>query len=211
MIVKPVIRLTKPGMVFLQKIKFSPSKTLVQKCLTMPKSPLPIIFLFSFVLNALGQSDSEETKINARNSVFIEILGSAGYLYNITYDRVVFSREQNHISTGLGIQYLPSDLSRDHISSISPQINYFHGTTHHFETGLAVAYDFYSGDLAIPIRIGYRFQKSDGGLFYKIGLTPLLTKSYPILGEGFSMVPWGDLQLVGLIDEKLKFIGDIRL
>ena len=158
----------------------------------LPKRPLPIIFLFSFVLNAFGQSDSAETKINARNSVFIEILGSAGYLYNITYDRVVYSRKQNHISTGLGIQYLPSsDLSADDIFSISPQINYFRGTKHHFETGLAVAYDFNSGDLAIPIRIGYRFQKPDGGLFYKVGLTPLLTKSYPILGEGVSLVPWG--------------------
>jgi len=58
---------------------------------------------------------------------------------------------------------------------------------------LGVAYDFISKDFFIPIRIGYRYQKPNGGLFYKIGFTPLLSKSYPIFGEGFSIIPWAGL------------------
>jgi len=159
------------------------------------KRILLTILAFSFFFNVFGQNESDKSK--AKNSVYIEMFGNAGDFYNITYDRLVHSKGNNNISTGLGIQYFPSsDLSApDDIFSISPQINYFYGIRHHFETGLGLAYDFNSGDLIIPFRIGYRFQKHDGGLFCKVGFTPFLTRSYPIFGDGFSLIPWGGLAI----------------
>lgn len=101
------------------------------------------------------------------------------YLYNFSYDRIIFTKEKNNVSIGLGTQYFPSsDLVRDYILSVSPQINYFYGIKHHFETGLGVVYDLNSKDLLYQIRIGYRFQKPNGGLFYKIGFTPIYINNF---------------------------------
>lgn len=156
-----------------------------------------LIIIFSFLIysRVYGLSEPIEIKNTSKNSVYIELFGNAGYLYNITYDRIIFTKEKNNISAGLGVQYFSSSDIEDFIFSLSPQISYFYGIKHHFETGLGVAYDFNSGDFVIPIRIGYRFQKPEGGLLCKIGFTPLLTNSYSIFGEGFSLIPWGGLAI----------------
>jgi hypothetical protein len=146
--------------------------------------------------NINAQDNYNNNKIS-KNSIYFELLGSAGYLYNISYDRIVLTKGKNHISTGLGFQYTPfsSKLTNNPVSSLSPQINYFYGIKHHFETGLGLVYYFNSSDLDIPIRIGYRFQKPEGGLLFKVALTPLLTKSYPIFGEGLLLIPWGGIAI----------------
>lgn len=129
----------------------------------------------------------------AKNSIYTEFFGSAVYLYNISYDRIVFAKEKNKVSLALGAQYLPSiDSPSDYRLSVSPQINYFRGIKHHFETGIGVAVDFNNGDFIIPIRIGYRFQKPEGGMFYKIGITPLYVNDF--LGSP-AVIPWGGLAI----------------
>ena len=147
-----------------------------------------IIFLNTF--SYCFSQDSDNLRIN-RNSLYFELFGNAGYLYNVTYDRLVLIREKNKMSVGLGCQYFNSSDIDDYIFSISPQISYLYGSKHHLETGLGIAYDFNSHDLVIPIRIGYRFQKLEGGFFCKLGFTPLLTNSYPFFGDGYVFLPWG--------------------
>lgn len=134
----------------------------------------------------------EEPSPLKRNSVYFELFGNAGYLYNIGFDRIISLNEKSKIAFGAGIQYLPAfDLSADDIFSISPQFSFLYGVKHHFEAGTGVAIDFLSGDKAIPFRVGYRFQKPEGGLFLKAGIIPLFTNSFPVLGEGWTLVPWG--------------------
>lgn len=131
----------------------------------------------------------DETPEIAKNSIYTEFFGSAVYLYNISYDRIVFAKEKNKISLALGAQYLPSsDSPSDYIFSVSPQINYFRGNIHHFETGIGVTVGFNNEDFIVPIRIGYRYQKPEGGMFCKIGLTPLYVQNF--MG-GPALIPWG--------------------
>lgn len=158
----------------------------------MIKIKLAIVSLGFIFSSTYGQKNNS----TAYNSIYLELFGNAGYLYNISYDRIMYTKEMSSISIALGFQYFPSsDLANDYILSISPQVNYLYGIKHHFETGFGAAFDFKSGDLVIPIRIGYRFQKPNGGVFCKIGLTPLITKSYPIFGDGYSLVPWGGIAI----------------
>ena len=157
------------------------------------KLKLTTIYLFLFFLTSYGQIENNEHIDKAKNTIYLEILGNAGYLYNISYDRLLYTKENNNISLGLGAQYLPSsDLSSDYILSVSPQINYLYGVKHYFETGLGFSYDFNVGDFVVPIRIGYRYQKPDGGLFYKIGFTPFYIND--LLGSP-ALIPWGGLAL----------------
>lgn len=155
-----------------------------------------IIIVVCFFSRAFSQDNTIGANNKSINTVYIELFGNAGYLYNLTYDRIVFTKGKSNISTGLGAQFFPSsDLASDHIISLSPQVNYFYGHKHYFETGIGVTYDFVSYDMVLPIRIGYRYQKPDGGLFFKVALTPLLTKSYPIFGENLTAIPWGGLSV----------------
>ena len=153
------------------------------------------IFVIFIIQNV--QAQSEEKVKQAKNTVYLELFGSAGAVYNITYDRILISRDQNSLSAALGIQYFPLGVTEegDHsIYSISPQINYFTGKIHRFELGLGLAYDFNEESFAIPFRIGYRYQKNEGGMFYKVGFTPVYTNvsiwNKTILPSGGIAVGW---------------------
>lgn len=161
------------------------------------KNKIFLILIMLLVISKIeAQVDIDEDVFRSKNSVYFELLGSAGYLYNISYDRIILSKQRNNITAGMGIQYSPEfDLSRDMILSISPQINYMYGIKYHIEAGVGSFYDFYNKDFAIILRYGYRFQKPEGGMFYKIGFTPLITKSVPIFGENFTFIPWGGISI----------------
>lgn len=133
------------------------------------KIKLTLLYLITFCCSINAQ-DSE-----VKNSVYLELFGSGGAVYNLTYDRELHSKDRHHISAALGLQYLPGDFwFYEPIASLSPQLNYYYGKTHHIELGVGAAYDFILSDLVVPFRIGYRFQEEEGGLFAKVGFTPLL-------------------------------------
>lgn len=159
------------------------------------KSQLSKLLLSIFVIFIIQnvQAQSEENVIQAKNTVYLELFGSAGAVYNITYDRILISRDQNSLSAALGIQYFPLGVTEegDHsIYSISPQINYFTGKIHRFELGLGLAYDINSETLVIPFRIGYRYQQNEGGIFFKAGFTPFYN-NYNYWNK--IIVPWGGI------------------
>ncbi|MCP4459624.1 MAG: hypothetical protein GY816_16605 [Cytophagales bacterium] len=130
-----------------------------------------VIIVLLMVFQPKIYAQENDANLISRNTVYVEILGSAGVLYNITYDRLFSIDEKNKISTGIGFQYLP--MYGYEIVSFSPRINYLRGKKHYFETGLGLIYDAQENEYLIPIRFGYRFQKPDGGFFAKVGFTPL--------------------------------------
>lgn len=96
----------------------------------------------------------------------------------------------------MGIQYV-FDREIDGVLNsdftVTPQFNMLFGRKHFFELGIGAAFPFGDGETLIPCRLGYRFQKENGGLFIKAAYTPI----YFLGGEYFGRLfkPWGGLSL----------------
>jgi len=155
-----------------------------------------VIFLnfLTIIINGFAQA-SDSLKIS-KNTIYVEILGSAGYLYNVSFDRIFYKQNRHKISGGLGVQYYEGDLSYRTLQTASPQLNYLLGLDRHFlEFGVGYIWNFLNTyENSIIMRFGYRYQRFKG-LFFKIGITPFLTKSYRIFGVGYKIIPWGGIAL----------------
>lgn len=148
-----------------------------------------LAFLFGNLFVAFGQTNQNIQQIR-RNTISIEFFGNAAILYNLTYERTFVLNETNKIATGIGFQVLPV-ISSDDLISVSPQISYFIGKTHHLETGVGVAYDIYSKMHVFPLRLGYRYQQEDEGFFFKLGYTPLLVQTFS--DNKYELRPWAGI------------------
>ena len=158
----------------------------------------------------------------ARNSVYAEVLGNAVGL-SLNYDRIVLKKEKISMSFCIGaatnpINFLgsaffnkPKFVNSPLIYGVPVSCNMIYGRgNQHFEVGVGLTYNqgysmdinylhevvYYSREIFAVIRLGYRFQKKDGGLFWKLGFTPyFLIKDYivktdvPELSPSFISVP----------------------
>lgn len=149
-----------------------------------------IIFLILLLFNFESRAQSTTRAVSdtiikvKKNSVFLEIGGNA-FLYSINYDRLFDFSPKFKASGRIGFQYtnkfplkyyktvsIPVELSG--LYSIYEQ-------KHFAELGLGLTY-LNSHDLVtqhtediivLAFRAGYRFQKPEGGLYFKIAITPL--------------------------------------
>ena len=140
---------------------------------------------------------SEYVTLKKKNTIYVEALGQ-GIVNSINYDRIVRSEKKvkNSISVGFGAKILNVTDTRlsTHIS-----YNFLFGTkANKLELGLGVnamyledEYDFIEYNYSYPAqkgpvyrkglytyaspKIGYRYQKSGGGLFLRATFTPLIT------------------------------------
>jgi hypothetical protein len=124
-----------------------------------------------------------------KNTFFLE-LGGNGMFYSLNYDRILLDRPTWKIAARIGGMYFPGlGESNRHMIGLPLEISYLKGrNNHHLEVGLGFTsvYDTYPlaetqlRELAVMGvgRIGYRYQKREGGLFFKTGFTPLLGTVY---------------------------------
>jgi hypothetical protein len=165
-----------------------------------------IILVFFFGKATIGQNISELTTLTVRkNTVYGEILGSSFSFYNISYDRIIYHKENDKVSLAIGTQYQPTSYfgGNDWMTSISPQINYLRGIKHHLELGVGFFYlasisefQYTDGVWGMPLRIGYRYQKPEGGLFFKIAYTPSILDQRILDREKTSFLfLWGGMAL----------------
>ena len=152
------------------------------------KSNIFFIALLLFILffekiaftQNINEASTRPTGIK-KNTIYGEILGSAFSFYNISFDRIIYHKEDRKISLAIGTQYQARSYfgGNDWMTSISPQINYLQGIQHHLELGIGYVYlasvsgiRITDGVWGIPLRIGYRYQKPEGGIFFKAAYTP---------------------------------------
>jgi len=158
-----------------------------------------------FAQYVITQDSSINKKNNIQHNLFLEFWGSSSGTYNITYD-CSFPIVQNHkIAIASGFEYIPSAHfffkygGKEWIRvGVSLQANYLYGKKHnHLEIGSGIIFpelfrpryyldgqniintdkwEFRPFHYAIPLRIGYRHQKSSGGFFWKIGLVYFFSK-----------------------------------
>jgi hypothetical protein len=148
----------------------------------------PVLVLAMIMVFGQKTLDTNEIK---RNSLFIEVGGNA-FFYSLNYDRQVKVSDTWRLAGRVGIMYVNTFTDQNrHMMGVPIEFSYLKGTKNNFlEIGLGVTgtYDqYYSFDPRVPIRdskvqdlammavvrIGYRHQKREGGLFYKVGFTPL--------------------------------------
>jgi|BioPla2DNA2_1021312.scaffolds.fasta_scaffold04251_5 hypothetical protein len=183
------------------------------------KKLLSIILCLSFILsvnNNCFAQDSPNKEQRGLHTMYAEAFGNAFLgMYSIGYDYTLKLQEKHKLSFKCGFGYLPEfDKENNKFKfnvfnlPITPEISYLYGTKHHLELGVGVTYKsnfatyrggFYSSsfDWFLPFRIGYRFQKDNGGLFLKAAATPLIwfmnhqdtEDSEPELWKEF--IPWG--------------------
>lgn len=125
-----------------------------------------------------------------RHSLFVEFGGNGGY-YSFNYDRIMLAKPKWKMSARVGAMYYRESLSyledgNQNLLTIPVELSYLRGAgNHHLELGLGVTalyehyQDFEGSDvtqiMCLPAaRVGYRYQKRDGGFFFKTGLTPML-------------------------------------
>ena len=118
------------------------------------------------------------------NTLFVELLGNA-LLYSINYERLIKFKSKNKVAVRIGFHYSNNFNNNDQrITSIPIEFYYLHpisAKNHYLELGIGMEYAHdYFMDLNhvdqyffATSRIGYRYQRRDGGFFLKVGFTPL--------------------------------------
>lgn len=179
---------------------------------------LCICLLCSLIEPARSQGPSEQ--FAKRNTIYAAFAGISGSVCSINYDRILFEKENAFVDLTIGFGYYPFFKNVDPIIGVPVAINYTRGSgSHHYELGVGLTYnsginrqthlyvldgidwsDSYietENEHAIwsSFRVGYKYQKPDGGIFVRIGLTPLLkiktlsaykddNKLFPAIGIG---------------------------
>ncbi len=108
---------------------------------------------------------------------------------SVNYNRIVFQRPAFKIATGVGLAVMSSRYRGTYLLSAPLEASALIGRTKHYlEGGVGVmpgTYQFYNiiegqslyqNEFTVPglAILGYRYQKSEGGLFFKAAFTPML-------------------------------------
>jgi hypothetical protein len=141
---------------------------------------LLIFLLLLFLLLSANTLQAQKDTTIARNTLYFEGLGNAG-LYSINYDRIFFIKKQK-LSWRVGFSIIPPDMTPA-LFTFPLELNLLFGKKHHFEIGFGLSY-IYEGTNLRPISVlivgglaGYRFQKPEGGLFFKAGVSTIFLHS----------------------------------
>ncbi len=150
------------------------------------KKLLSTILCLSFILlmtnNCFAQKSPDKQQ-RGLHTVYAEALGNALF-YSVGYDYTLKLQEKHKLSFKCGFGCFPESDGNgrlnfdDFIFSFAPEVSYlyrFSGLKHHLELGTGATYFANMGifDWVLPFRIGYRYQKDNGGFFLKAAVTPL--------------------------------------
>lgn len=125
-----------------------------------------------------------------RSTIFVELAGN-GLFYSINYDRLLIAKPAWRLAGRAGMMYYRSGKSDSESTyglwvATPLELSYLRGKKNHFlELGLGLtpllqnAYEIPSNhevkfwEVVPTARIGYRYQRRVGGIFYKVGFTPI--------------------------------------
>lgn len=149
-----------------------------------------IIFLFIVNIYLINYVFGQKDSINdiKRNTVYFEFLGNSATISSVHYNWIFKKAKTHSYDLSLGFGYYPNknnDLNPSYAFPIS--VNWSNGLkNHHLDLGFGLTYN--SGviqkrsyvhsksmeALWLSFRLGYKYQKPNGGLFLRVGITPLL-------------------------------------
>lgn len=164
-------------------------------------------FLLTLTLCFEGYAQSEAQVFTAKNTVFVELGGNTGS-YAASYGRIFHQKGMLKLSGSAGFSmwrhnrsYQPYNTSKTiyWLPTLPLEISAFWGKSkHHLEIGTGITPYlsvtvrrgpdiFTSSDKVylgayLPLRLGYRYQKPEGGFFFRVAYTPFYR--FPIYSEG---------------------------
>lgn len=160
------------------------------KSLFNPIIAIICALFFSFSNESLAQTMA--VTFTAKNAVYLDLGGNAGQ-YAFSYGRVFHQKGKLKLSASAGFSmwYQGSGSNTRWLPAIPVELTAFYGkSNHHMELGAGVT--SYLGSILyfdqetfetvdkvvfgaiLPVRIGYRYQKPEGGFFFRVGYTPLI-------------------------------------
>lgn len=154
----------------------------------IPKIIFVLILIFPVSLHCLAQSEAET--FTARNALYVEFGGNSGR-YAVNYGRIIHQKEKLKLNVSAGFSMWRHGTRRsDYWLPVVPmEILAFWGrSNHHLEIGTGVTSilepspttdpvtseidDQIVYSAAVIFRVGYRYQKPEGGFFFRAGYTP---------------------------------------
>ena len=175
--------------------------------MTTRKISLTFLLLICLWFSSFSQKTADSTGI-AKNTVLIEIFGSSGSSLSLQYDRILKQNSNSFYNFNCGVGYFPrpekdanpnygitisfnrtSGIMKNHLE-IGVGFTYSKGLIQERDTPYVSKSSFQSLEaIYSTIRVGYKYQKPAGGLFFRIGFTPMI-KIYKlserkISGENF--------------------------
>jgi hypothetical protein len=169
------------------------------------KSLLLLVLVFVFAISFGATAQTEPETFTAKNAVYLEVGGSSGR-YAVNYSKIFHQKGKVKLNASAGFSMWHHRLNSKTtwLPVVPLEISALYGkSNHHLELGMGVtsyltrslAFDSETFenidkvvfDAAIPLRIGYRFQKPQGGFFFRLGYTPII--NFPTGGRG----GWGFL------------------
>lgn len=164
------------------------------------------LVLFTLPFQAFSQTKAETFTV--KKAIYLEVGGSSG-IYAINYSKIFHQKGKLKLNASAGFSMLPNekiDSKTIWLPAIPLEISALFGkSSHHLEMGFGftsyldktTAIDSETFELSdkvvfgavIPVRIGYRYQKPEGGFFFRIGYTPLF--NVPVrVGKSWSFNPY---------------------
>jgi hypothetical protein len=130
-------------------------------------------------------------------TLFGEIGGSGG-LGSFNFDRIFYAQKANRFSYRLGISYSPSARYEGRTPTViifPTLINYIYGKKDHFlEVGAGQSLAIATNPAVfsrLTLNAGYRFQRNEGGWFFRIAYTPLISFMYDLQWENWAGIGIG--------------------
>jgi len=166
-----------------------------EKFLFNPIQAITFALFFSISIGSYAQKESGN--FEARNTIFVGLGGNSGR-YAINFSRIVYQKQKFKLNVGAGFSMWSDKMDFEPINNtkwfpVMPlEVSGFWGKSkHHLEIGTGItsflsrSLDFDQESLEtiekvvfdafIPFRIGYRYQKPQGGFFFRVGYTPFFS------------------------------------
>lgn len=157
---------------------------------------LIFLFLFSLLTGIVSAQDTSEPA--KKNSIFLEYFGNGSFYYSLNYDRIMLDKPSWKLAARIGAMYHRQKFDFFVENgyrlryNIPIEISYLRGKGNNYlELGAGVTYlhegydSYVQTEFGLPRigyikhqnlnyfgRIGYRYQKTNGGVFFKVGFTP---------------------------------------
>jgi hypothetical protein len=171
------------------------------------KFSLLLLLFFALSISIEAGAQTVPEIFTAKNAVYLEVGGSSG-IYAFNYSKIFHQKGKLKLNASAGFSMLPHRLESKTIwlPVVPLEISALYGkSNHHLEMGFgftsyltrSLAFDtktFETTDKVvlgafIPLRVGYRYQKPEGGFFFRVGYTPFF--NVPVrAGKSWSFNPY---------------------
>lgn len=175
--------------------------------------PHTLLFLILVCLSSPAFSQSDFLAAPSRNSFYVEGFGNA-LIYSVNFDRILVVKEKSALTGRIGVSYAPPPNKGP---GVVLEMNYLRGSgNHHFELGAGCSYYYlFSKDELIDpnitlffltARIGYRYQKKEGGFLFRVGLIPIFAVNVDqdITDFEKNFIPYGGISFGYTLKSKNK-------